>query len=230
MDRYESRTEKDCGNPSEPGERTTSVLRTPDRHARLTDDALLTAVALGDSDATAVFIRRFQSRVYGLAITITGDRALSEDIAQLTFERAWRHGATYDSRRAGVGTWLLTICRNLAIDAIRVRRPVPLDPWTIGEMLASDSDSNGNGNGNGNDPQLSDPAESVIQSDHIARLRRALASLPVEQRRAVVLATIGGRTTTEIGQLEGIAVPTAKTRLRTGLLRLRAALQTEVER
>ncbi len=220
MDRYEARPEKDCGNLSEPGERTTTVLRTPDRHARLTDDALLTAVALGDTDAIAVFIRRFQSRVYGLAITITGDRALSEDIAQVTFERAWRHGATYDSRRAGVGTWLLTICRNLAIDAIRVRRPVPLDPWTIGEMLAHDP----------NDAQLSDPAESVIQSDHIARLRRALAALPVEQRRAVVLATIGGRTTTEIGLLEGVGVPTAKTRLRTGLLRLRAALNTEVER
>ncbi len=220
MDRYESRPEKDCGNPSEHGERTTTVLRLPDRYARLSDDALLTAVALGDSDAIAVFIRRFQSRVYGLAITITGDHALAEDIAQLTFERAWRHGATYDSRRAGVGTWLLTICRNLAIDAIRVRRPVLLDPWTIGEMLAHDP----------NDLQLSDPAENVIQSDHIARLRRALASLPVEQRRAVVLATIGGRTTTEIGALEGVGVPTAKTRLRTGLLRLRAALQTEVER
>ena len=220
MDRYEPRAEKDCGNLSEPAERTTRVLRTPDRHARLTDDALLTAVALGDTDATAVFIRRFQSRVYGLAITITGDRALSEDIAQLTFERAWLHGATYDSRRAGVGTWLLTICRNLAIDAIRVRRPIPLDPWTIGEMLADDF----------NDSRLSDPAESVIQSDHVGRLRRALALLPVEQRRAVVLATIGGRTTTEIGQLEGVGVPTAKTRLRTGLLRLRAALNTEVER
>ena len=220
MDIYESPAEKDCGNLSKLGERTTTVLRTPDRHARLTDDALLTAVALGDTDAITVFIRRFQSRVYGLAITITGDRAISEDIAQLTFERAWRHGATYDSRRAGVCTWLLTICRNLAIDAIRVRRPVPLDPWTIGEMLDHDS----------NDPQRNDPAESVIQSDHIARLRRALASLPVEQRRAVVLATIGGRTTTEIGVLEGVGVPTAKTRLRTGLMRLRAALTTEVER
>ena len=195
------------------------MLRTPDRYARLTDDALLAAVALGNSDATAVFIRRFQSRVYGLAITITGDRTLAEDIAQLTFERAWRHGATYDARRAGVGTWLLTICRNLAIDAIRVRRPVSIDPWTIGEMLADESD----------DSQR-DPAEGAIQSDHIARLRRALASLPVEQRRAVVLATIGGRTTTEIGLIEGVGVPTAKTRLRTGLLRLRTALNTEVER
>ncbi|MBI4884188.1 MAG: sigma-70 family RNA polymerase sigma factor [Actinobacteria bacterium] len=195
-------------------------MRTPDRHDRLPDDALLTAVALGDTDATAVFVRRFQSRVYGLAITITSDRALSEDIAQSTFERAWRHGATYDSRRASVGTWLLTICRNLAIDAIRVRRPVPVDPWTIGEMLAYDPDA----------PVVNDPADGAIQSDHVGRLRRALAALPAEQRRAVVLATIGGRTTTEIGLLEGVGVPTAKTRLRNGLLRLRAALESEVER
>jgi RNA polymerase sigma factor (sigma-70 family) len=191
------------------------VVRKPDRHDRLPDDALLSAVALGEVDAAAVFVRRFQRRVYGLAITITGDRTLAEDIAQQAFERAWRHGASYDARRASVSTWLLTITRNLAIDALRVRRPMPVDPWTFGEMLA---------------PNAIDPAAAAVNGDHLARLRRALEMLPVEQRRAVVLATIGGRTTTEIGRLEGIPVPTAKTRLRTGLRRLREAVATEVDR
>lgn len=191
------------------------VVRTPDRHDRLADDALLAAVALGEMDAAAVFVRRFQRRVYGLAFTITGDRSLAEDVAQQAFERAWRHAASYDARRAAVSTWLLTITRNAAIDLVRVRRAVPVDPWTAAELLA---------------PSHHDPADAAVDADDVRRLRRALDRLPDEQRRAVLLATVAGRTTTEIGALEGIPVPTAKTRLRTGLRRLRDAVGSEVGR
>ncbi len=177
-----------------------------DRHDRLADDALLAAVALGERDALAVLVRRFQRRVYGLAITITGDRGLAEDAAQQAFERAWRHAASYDSKRAAVSTWLLTITRNAAVDIVRVRRPVPLDPWTAAELLA---------------PDTTDPASTAVDSDDLRRLRVALDGLPAEQRRAVLLATIGGRTSSEIGVIEGVPVGTAKTRLRTGLRRLR---------
>jgi RNA polymerase sigma factor (sigma-70 family) len=198
--------ELDCGNPSAAGIRTIGMVRMANRHDRLSDEALLAAVALAERDAVAVFIRRFQSRVYGLAVTIVNDRSLAEDVAAQTFERAWRHAASYDGRRGAVSTWLLTIARNLAIDALRVRRPEPMDPWVAAEMLP---------------PADSDPARSAADADDIRRLRRALAALPEEQRRAVVLATIGGRTTAEIGVLEGIPTATAKTRLRTGLRRLR---------
>ena len=189
-------------------------MRDPDRLDRLSDEALLAAVALGEGNAVVVFVRRFQRRVYGLAITIVGDRALAEDVAQQVFERAWRHGGTYDGRRAAVSTWLLTITRNLAIDTIRVRRAVPVDPWTAAELLA---------------PSMQDPADDAVQSEDVRRVRRALALLPEEQRRAVVLATIGGRTSTEIGLIEGVPTATAKTRLRTGLRRLRDSVASEVE-
>jgi RNA polymerase sigma-70 factor (ECF subfamily) len=184
------------------------------RHDRLSDEALLAAVALAERDAMAVFIRRFQSRVYGLAVTVVTDRSLAEDVAQQAFERAWRHAATYDVRRGAVSTWLLTITRNLAIDTLRVRRPEPMDPWVAADLLPPDG---------------SDPARSAADADDIRRLRRCLASLPEEQRRAVVLATIGGRTTAEIGVLEGTPTATAKTRLRTGLRRLRELSTSEVE-
>jgi RNA polymerase sigma-70 factor (ECF subfamily) len=186
---------------------------TSDRLDRLPDDALLAAMALGEPDAVAVFVRRFQRRVYGLAITITGDRALAEDIAQGVFERAWRHAGSFDGRRAAVTTWLLTITRNLAIDAVRVRRAVPIDPWAVAELLS---------------PSTNDPANDAVARDDADRLRIALGTLPLEQRRAVVLATLGGRTTTEIGRIEGIPVPTAKTRVRTGLRRLRDLMTNEV--
>ena len=189
------------------------MVRIANRHDRLSDEALLAAVALAERDAMAVFIRRFQSRVFGLAVTMVSDRSLAEDVAQQTFERAWRHAASYDARRGAVSSWLLTIARNLAIDALRVRRPEPMDPWVAAELMPADA---------------SDPARAAVDADDVRRLRLALAALPVEQRRTVVLATIGGRTTAEIGLLEGIPTSTAKTRLRTGLRRLREVTTSEV--
>jgi RNA polymerase sigma-70 factor (ECF subfamily) len=202
-------------NPFGPSVRTIGVVQHPARLDRLSDEALLAAVALGERHAVVVFVRRFQGRVFGLASTITGDRTLAEDIAQQAFERAWRHAGSYDGRRAAVATWLLTITRNLAIDAIRVRRSVPVDPWTVADLIA---------------PDTHDPALDAVRSDEVRRVRRALATLPEEQRRAVVLATIGGRTSTEIGVIESVPTATAKTRLRTGLRRLREAVANEVER
>src|SRR4029077_16326613 len=77
----------------------------------LSDAALLAAIALGEPDACAVFVRRYQRQVYGLALTMCSDPTTSEDVAQQTFERVWRHAANFDGRRASVRTWVLMICR-----------------------------------------------------------------------------------------------------------------------
>jgi RNA polymerase sigma factor (sigma-70 family) len=180
---------------------------------RLPDDALLAAVALDERDAAAVFVRRFQRRVYGLAVTMTHDATLADDIAQITFERAWRHAGSYDVRRGSVATWLLTITRNLAIDSMRVRRAIPFDADLLDRLLPASS---------GVDPQ-----QAAVESDQLGRLGVELAGLPVDQRRAVLLATLAGRTAVEIAEIEGVPLGTAKTRIRTGLRRLRAAV-TEV--
>ncbi len=185
----------------------------PGRLDRLSDDALLAALVLGDRDGAAVFVRRFQKKVYGLAWLITNDRTTAEDIAQTAFERAWRHGATFDPRRASVTTWLLTITRNLAIDAVRVRRADTVDPASLLSMLPPATDGN--------------PERAAVLADGLNRLRPMLDALPQEQRRAVLLATLAGRTTSEISQIEGIPVPTAKTRLRTGLAKLTDQIQQQ---
>ena len=72
--------------------------------------------------AGATFVHRFERRVFGLAVSITRDRGLAEEVAQEAFLRAWRAAGSYDPARGSVVTWLLTITRNLAIDAVRARR------------------------------------------------------------------------------------------------------------
>lgn len=103
----------------------------------LSDEALLAGLGSGNPDAAAAFVRRFQGRVYGLAVTMLHDRDLADEVAQETFVRAWRHAATYDPRRGRVPTWLLTIARNLAIDRASLRPVIPVDP----ELIAAELDS-----------------------------------------------------------------------------------------
>jgi RNA polymerase sigma factor (sigma-70 family) len=179
----------------------------------VSDDALVAGLAAGDRDAASAFVQRFQRRVYGLARTIVVDDRAAEDIAQEAFVRAWRHAGAYDPRRGSVVGWLLTITRNLAIDSIRVRRPVAFDPAAL---LGYDQPSG--------DRDLS---ELAVLSEDTVRLREALAKLPEDQGRAIVLAGLLGYTAREVGEMEDIPLGTAKTRIRTALIRLRAALVSE---
>jgi RNA polymerase sigma-70 factor (ECF subfamily) len=174
------------------------------------DDVLLAAMASGDQSAATTFVRRHQQRVYGLAMSILSDAGAAEDVAQEAFTRAWRHAGVFDAQRASATTWLLAITRNLAIDAARLRRSSPTDPTTLTALL-------GAGAGPG-------PAEQAMARTEQRGLVEALSRLPEDQRRAVVLASIGGRTGVEISELEGIPLGTAKTRIRTALRRLREDL------
>lgn len=180
---------------------------------RLSDAALLAAVGAGDDQATTLFVRRFQRRVFGLALSITGDPSAAEDVASQAFVRAWQHAGSYDPRRGAVSTWLLTITRNTAIDTIRVRRPSPLEDAVLTELVP---------------PMDDDPSDAAAAADLLTRLRVALDHLPDEQRRAVLLATIHSRTSAEIADAEGIPIPTAKHRIQSGLRKLRQATATNV--
>jgi RNA polymerase sigma factor (sigma-70 family) len=179
----------------------------------LSDEALLAGLAAGEMCAAAAFVRRYQARVYGLVITIVRDPGTAEDVAQETFVRAWRNAGTYDPRRGRVTTWLLTIARNAAIDAMRVRRPEPLDPEIVAARLQ--------------------PAGGAVDEsaslEERERVRDALAELPEPQRRALFLAAYAGRTAREIGELENAPVGTIKTRIRAAMWKLRDSLETRNE-
>jgi RNA polymerase sigma factor (sigma-70 family) len=172
----------------------------------LSDETLLAGLGSGNPDAAAAFVRRFQSRVYGLALTMLRDPDSADEVAQETFVRAWRHAASYDPRRGRVPAWLLTIARNLAIDRARMRPVTPTDPDIIASRL---------------DVAEQDTMPDLGERD---RLRRAVAALPDEQRRALVLAVYAGRTAREISELDETPLGTVKTRIRTAMLKLRETL------
>jgi RNA polymerase sigma factor (sigma-70 family) len=179
------------------------------------DEALLTGFATGDEDAAAAFVRRFQSRVYGLAVTILCDPRAAEDVAQETFVRALRHATSYDARRGAVSSWLLAIARNRAIDRARIKSAQPVDP----DFLASRLEHGRSGDD-------FDTADTVAGRE---RLRELIGGLPAPQRRALVLAVYFGRTAQEISELDGTPVGTVKTRIRAAMLKLRNRLEVEDE-
>jgi len=187
-------------------------LRAPRIPDDAPDEVLVAAMANGDDQAVVAFVRRYERRVYGLAWTMLGDPGLAEDVAQEAFVRAWQHAGSFDTRRGSASTWMLTIARNLAIDRIRLRRPIPVSPEQLGCLMGPVEDD--------------DPS---IRGERAAMVRSALALLPVDQRRALLLAAVYGYTAAEIGQAEAIPLGTAKTRIRSGLGKLRGILEHSKE-
>jgi RNA polymerase sigma factor (sigma-70 family) len=176
------------------------------------DEALLAGYATGDPGTAAAFVRRFQGRVYGLALTIVRQPAIAEEVAQETFARVFRHAGNYDARKGRVSTWLLSIARNLAIDHTRMRRLDPVDPEVIAAEVSLTSQ---------------EPAadETGLQPDEREQLRSAITDLPEDQKRALVLAAYMGRTAREISDLDDVPLGTVKTRIRTAMLKLRDELE-----
>jgi RNA polymerase sigma-70 factor (ECF subfamily) len=181
----------------------------------LSDEGLLAGMALGEQAAAVTFVRRYQRRVFGLAYSMTGDAGVAEDVAQEAMLRVWKHAPVFDPRRGSVVSWVLTITRNLAIDALRLRRAVPTDPDDFAAAALRSDEHN--------------PEDAARRSDVRDLVRSGLETLPPEQRRAVVLAAVYGRTALEISESEGIPLGTAKTRIRTALIRLRAAVEQPEE-
>lgn len=178
----------------------------------LPDDALLAGFGAGDAALAVAFVRRFQRIVFGVAIAVTSDPGTAEDVAQHAFERAWRHASVYDARRGSVRSWLTTITHNLAVDVVRARSALPMDPDDLPAVVTAMTDS---------------PERLAVANDSAQGLRQALGRLPAPQARAVAMAGIYGMTAGQIAEAEEIPLGTAKTRIRDGMRKLRAAYLPE---
>jgi RNA polymerase sigma-70 factor (ECF subfamily) len=187
-------------------------IRTVGASGGQSDEVLLAGLGAGDPDLAVAFVRRFQRIVFGVAVAVTGDSATAEDIAQRAFEQAWRHASVYDSRRGSVRAWVTTITHNLAIDSVRARSAVPMDPNDLPVVLTAMTDN---------------PERVAVANDSAAGLRQALAGLPLPQARAVAMSGIYGMTARQVADSEEIPLGTAKTRIRDGMQKLRAAFLPE---
>jgi RNA polymerase sigma-70 factor, ECF subfamily len=174
------------------------------------DRAVLEAIAGGDHAAIEVLYERYKTMAYGLALRITGDASLADDVVQEAFVGAWRNAGRYATERGSVKTWLLAIVHHRAIDAIRRRRPTTELP----EHEEAPP------------PSLTQPD---VWSEVAGRLDRAeilgaLATLSSVQREALELGYFGGLTQQEIAVRTNTPLGTVKSRMRLGLLQMRRAL------
>jgi RNA polymerase sigma-70 factor, ECF subfamily len=172
-----------------------------------TDEELLAAIARGDEAALAELYDRLGGVAYRLAHRILRDPALAQDAVQDAFLGVWRTAVVFDPARGKASTWLLTLVHRRAVDLVRRedrRRADPLDDAPIASGDATD--------------------ESAEVREERRRVQAALAQLPGDQREALELAYYGGLTQSELAERLGVPLGTVKSRMFTGLSRLRDLL------
>jgi RNA polymerase sigma factor (sigma-70 family) len=176
--------------------------------AHLTDEALLSLVASSDDQALVELYDRFGRVAYGLALRILRDEALAQDAVQEAFLAIWRSSDRFRAERAKASTWILTLVHRRAVDLVRRedrRRGEPLD--SAPEPVAADT--------------LAEKAELGFQRKVV---REALLRLPPEQREALELGSYGGLTQSELAERLVQPLGTIKSRMFSGLARLRDLL------
>ena len=175
------------------------------------DRTAVDRMAHGDASAVANLYDRHARAVYSLALRMLADAAEAEDVVQDVFTQAWRQAGLYDPARAPVIGWLLVIARARALDRLRARRSriamagVGPDPSTVVDMSPG-------------------PDAQVIGGEAGSQVRAALASLSPPQREALELAYYKGLSQSDIAERLKQPLGTIKTRIRTGLLKLRELL------
>ena len=175
--------------------------------AHFSDEALLALVSRSDDAALAELYDRYGGVAYGLALRILRDSSLAEDAVQEGFLAVWRSAGSFLAARAKPSTWVLTLVHRRAVDLVRreQRRRSP--------TVASDSP---------HDPATADEAADLRSRRRI--VQDALHQLPVEQREALELAYYGGFTQSELAERLGVPLGTIKSRMFSGLRRLRDLL------
>lgn len=148
--------------------------------------------------------------VFGIALRMLSDTTMAEDLTQSVFLKIWSSPEAF--RDGNFSAWLARVTRNRALDVLRSRAA------HSASEIPADIPAEGN---------IDDIVFSKIDSQ---RVRSALAALPDEQRSPIEMGFFGGITHEEIARRTGIPLGTVKTRIRTGLRRLRGDLQSAVSR
>ncbi len=179
------------------------------------DSAIVERIVAGDGAGLGELYDRYSRVVYSLACRLMPDAAEAEDVVQDVFSQAWRQAARYDPARAAVSGWLLMMTRARAIDRLRAQRSRPGPSRAIDPPIYEPADS------------APDPEVAAVTAVDVKRLQGALGELNEPQRTAIELAYYGGLTQVEIAEKLEEPLGTVKTRIRSGLLKLRSVLATQ---
>jgi RNA polymerase sigma factor (sigma-70 family) len=177
------------------------------------DEQIIQRVVGGDQGALGELYDRWSRPAFSLARRLCADDGIAEDVVQEVFLAFWREPGRFDPTRGAFGSWLLTLVHHKAVDAVRResairRRTVP---------AAEDGDEWSTTPGPGAD-------QAALGAVVAGQVRDALGRLPAEQREALALAYYGGYTQREVATLTGVPLGTVKSRMFTGVQRLRSVL------
>ncbi|MEI7743486.1 MAG: sigma-70 family RNA polymerase sigma factor [Chloroflexota bacterium] len=180
---------------------------------RAEDAALLARIVERDERAVEALYARYSGPLYSLAYQVTGAERFAQDVVQEVFVALWRDAFRFDPARGAVAPWLFSLARHKAIDLVRREANVRKRTADV-------------------DLELEEAADDV-DSEAWSRIRRervleAIEQLTPIQREALELAFFGGLTHVEVSDRLGIPLGTAKTRIRSALLRLREILGDSV--
>jgi RNA polymerase sigma-70 factor (ECF subfamily) len=172
--------------------------------------ALVQSMAAGDRRALQALYERTHRIVFTLIARITGNCETAEEVTLDVFHEAWRRASTYDSANGSVVGWIMNQARSRAIDRLRLdQRKKRVDPLPDSPVLAADS---------------SGPHEALEMNEQARLLRNALTVLTPHERQAIEVAFFSELTYAEAAAQLKQPVGTVKTRIRSGLAKLRQAL------
>ena len=191
------------------------LLVESERLEGLGDARLVVAIARRQQDALAEVYRRHAGAVLGLTRRVLGDPRLSEEIVQEVFLGLWRAPDAFDPERGSLRSYLLAQAHGKSVDVVRAEVSRRAREEREARLRV----------GSGYDLE-----REVVDLTIADRVRRTMEALPEQERRAIELAYFGGQTYREVAVTLGEPEGTIKTRIRTGLKRMRSTLQeTEIE-
>ena len=195
-------------------------MRLPDETAtppldprRAEEAVLLERIREQDERAIEALYERYSGPLYSLAYQVTGGDRFAQDVVQEVFVAVWKNAGRFDPARGSLSSWLFALARHKAIDLVRKEANVRRHTADV-------------------DLEFEESPDDVDQEAWL-RLRRdavrnAMIALPEAQRTALELAFFRGLTHVEVSEALGIPLGTAKTRIRTALLKLRDILGQSV--